>query len=157
MAVFYVGMSQGKFILRETEPGIRLYFTGPDADMFVQENPPLHGKDVGFALTVEYLCKICVIRVKDAATLKPHLKNMKVEVPKCCNKSSYIICKHITIAKKPVAYVEKATEEKPGWTTNTFHELKGQFVKGAWWWRWLPSTCRSSDLASQARSGTFRI
>jgi hypothetical protein len=53
MAVFYEEMKNGKYLVRETEPGIKLQFTGVDADRFEQVDVPENGQLVEFALTVK--------------------------------------------------------------------------------------------------------
>jgi hypothetical protein len=50
------GYENGRFLIRETQPGLRLDFQGPDAKFFTQVDAPENPeKTVGFEPTVQYV------------------------------------------------------------------------------------------------------
>jgi len=56
MGVQCCGYQNGRYQIFDEDPGIKLDFQGPDADLFDQVNPPTHPhRTVKFVATVKYL------------------------------------------------------------------------------------------------------
>ena len=56
MAITWVGYKNGRCQIKESVPGLKLLFTGEDADKFEQADPPAdHIATAEFKVTVGYL------------------------------------------------------------------------------------------------------
>jgi hypothetical protein len=72
--VNFVGQRNGKWLVRESDPGIALEFRGTDANKFTQvDKPRIARETVGFSLTVKDIEKLLGTRMETLAT--PTMEN----------------------------------------------------------------------------------
>ena len=71
MPIQYVGFENGKYLILEGDPGVRLNFEGPDAGKFAQVNVPDNPTQaVPFSLTLRECAKLGFIpQLKESLTL----------------------------------------------------------------------------------------